>query len=303
MYNFQGDKNMLVFLLWIGNGAASLGNMLFGKLISNRIRDNNNLNHTQLLFFNGACACVFFLFSGGFVIKATGFTLLYALAFAIVVLAAVLFNSYSYRVVKISDLTVIMNAGSLIVSTTLGVLLFDETLHFKDILRLGLMILAVFFVFFSSRQNEEKSAEKKSILVLFSVMSIAIALAVAEVLVLKYYALTPNVADANSLFFFTNAITVLVTLIFKICFPSRDNVGFGKIKPKTILLLSLNTVTSNVGSLINAELLSRVGVSVYTPLKTALAIISGAVASLVFKEQLRIFDLLAVIASIVAIVI
>ena len=67
------------------------------------------------------------------------------------------------------------------------------------------------------------------------------------------------------------------------------------LNPKRALVFVGNTVCNNVGSLVGILLIAIIDVSVYSPLVSALGIISGVAASLIFRQRLGALSYLAAV--------
>lgn len=288
------------FLLWPLVAAANFGGTYFSKLTSREL-GVQKVDNSLFLLINGVSACLFFAFSSGFRIGINTPTLIYAIIFALVVLGSLLFNIYAYRYISVSNLNIIKNSGSLIVSTLLGILLFNEQLQLKDYFRTGLMLIAVFLILLSGKSSDNP-AKKKNFFALIVIIPISILLTVASSVLLKFYGSAKGVLNADSLFFFTNVVLILFTVL-RLIFGGKKVLASSKLTLPLLAIFLGNTVSSNVGSLLSAQLLKFVDISTYTPLITAINIIGGAVGSLVFKEKLKLCDILAVLVAVVAIMI
>ena len=91
-------------------------------------------------------------------------------------------------------------------------------------------------------------------------------------------------------------------------YANSNGEGFKNIEmsfDKAVNLASIvgNTVCSNIGSLAGLLLISQMSVSVYTPISSALGILSGFIASLCFREKVGILSYLAALGAFVAIII
>ena len=129
----------------------------------------------------------------------------------------------------------------------------------------------------------------------------------ADTIILKRFTLDTRVLDNNSFFFWTNVVLVagcLLIVLYDTVIRRRGYQGIGELlRPKAFAKLAALTLSSNVGSIVSLGLIALVDVSVYTPVTSALAVISGMVASLLFREKLGVLSYLAVLAALVAVII
>ena len=128
----------------------------------------------------------------------------------------------------------------------------------------------------------------------------------ASTIITKFYALDIRVVDENSFFFFTNVFLIILAAIALavdgIINREHFKAAMTMLKPKKLITLSGNTVCSNVVSLIGVPLLALIDISVYTPIMSALGIISGVVASLLFREKLGVFSYIAALIACITVV-
>ena len=75
------------------------------------------------------------------------------------------------------------------------------------------------------------------------------------------------------------------------------------LRPRRLISLAGNTVCSNISSLVGIWIVAQMDISVYTPIGSALGIVVGVVASLIFREKLGIFSYLAAAVACAALII
>lgn len=286
---------------------SNLGSNVFLKISSNTTAKSGKAGYALFLAINCLVACLFFLIISGFSVRLNIPTLCYSVAFAAVVLASLILGLYVYRFVKIATVTVVGNAGSLIVGALIGCCLFHEKLLSRDIFRIILMLAAVLLLSFGHRSSGPKSDKiihggiTGVILLVLRVIEGAVA-----VIIQKKFALDPLVTDNNSFFFFTNVVLLLVVLVWIAGICLRNRAGILQIRkslrPFPFAYIA-NTLCSNIGSLITILLLKIMAVSLYTPITTALGILSGVAGSAVFREKMDKWTLLAALLSVVAVII
>lgn len=301
---FSGENSMFIGL-WLCFTLSKTSALIFSKLTSNRIGKKSVSDFARFLLINGLGACVFFLFLSKFQIKYSAATLLFAFIYAVIVILSLLQNVIAYRYIEISNLNVIRNGGSMAMSSITGFLLFNEPCTLKTVLRIVLLFATIFLIFLGSKKSETTKTEKKNGLIVGIIALVSVVLAAAGSILLKYYAITPTVTDTSSLFFLTNVILIVVTLFYLLLAPARstNNEQREKLTLSKMLIFLCNTFFSNVTSLLQALLIARTDISVFSPLSTAFGILSGVAASLIFRERLKLFDWLAVSIAIIAIAI
>lgn len=259
---------------------------------------------------NGTVACVFFLISGGFRISANAPTVMHSAIYAVIVTVSLVLNLIAYRLINIASLTVILSALGLITTSAVGMIIFSEPFEAKILLRIAIMLAATILIFFDGRHSQSRAkAEggKK-----FSLGAVAVILAIlvascASTVAVKYFSLDARVTDENSYFFITNVFLVaigLAVIVFDLIRRPKDaKDALSVLHPSSLASIVGNTVCSNIGSLAGLWLIAQMSVSVYTPISSALGILSGFIASLCFRERVGILSYLAAAGAFVAIII
>lgn len=300
------NATLLVLFLFL----SGLGSRLFSKLCSNLIVGSTYASYALFYTLNSLVACGFFWITSGFNLTLNLPTLLYSLLYALVVFAALFFSLLSYRLFAVASVSVLSSALAPVTTSLVGALLFREHPGARTLLRIGMMLIAVFLVFADTARHREKqpgeAPSKKRWGVLLFVLSGMILSNCASTIVTKYYALSPRVAEETSFFFFTNAILIVAALslllIEALRHPSELRAAAGLLKPKSLISLVGNAVCSNVGSLVSIWLLAQMDVSVFTPISSALGILTGVLVSLLLREKPGIFSYLAAAVACLAVI-
>ena len=300
---------MNVTLLFLFLSLSGIGSRLFSKFCSNLIVGNTTAGYALFYTLNSLVACGFFLVTSGFDLTLNLPTLLYSFLYALVVLAALFFSLLAYRLFAVASLSVLSSALTPVTTSLVGALLFREHPGARTLIRIGVMLIAVFLVFADTAKHREKPGvvpSKKRRGALIFVLSGMILSSCASTIVTKYYALSPRVAEENSFFFFTNAILAVGALSLLLTealrHPSELRSAAGLLKPKSLISLVGNAVCSNVGSLVSIWLLAQLDVSVFTPISSALGILTGVIVSLLLREKPGIFSYLAAAVACLAVI-
>lgn len=283
---------------WLGACLTKLLGTAFAKWSSNRLVGRSLAGYALFLIVSGITACTFFFIMGGFRIHVTTDTMWFSLIFAVICIGSSLTNVVAFRLVDIAGVTVLQNAGSLVGSSVLGVLLFSETMNTVGIVRVGLMLAAIWMIFLSKRSAtmSDKHVRQKPFLVILLAL-VQASWSCASIVVQKYYALASDVADSNSFFFWANVVMVALALPF-LAIKRHDQpadpplAAVGQVKQW--VSFAGNTLCSNVAALLSMFLIARMDVSVYTAIASSLGILCGVCGSILFREKLNIFSFLAV---------
>lgn len=283
---------------------SNFGSSIFVKQCSNQIGADNPKGYGWFLFANSIVSCLFFWLSNGLQLRLNWQTVLYSILFAVVVLGTLILSLYVYRFVSVAGVTIVRNAGSLVLGAIAGSLLFQEQLNAADFIRILLLAGAVVMFAVSTGMQNKKYDQKRNKRSTVALILLILANG-AAVIIQKYYALDTQVTDDNSFFFLTNGFLLIVSLVwlaFGKTGKAENAENTGKVKTKVLLSLPYvaNTVCSNIGSLTTVLLLQTMDISLYMPLSIAFGIVSGVGASLVFREKVDRWVLSAAVLSIVA---
>ena len=275
--------------MWTLLFTASLGGNCFSKLSSNRLEKGGS--YSVFFTLNGGIACLFFLISSGFRLQLNGITALFAVVFAGVVLLALYSTMTALQSLPIAHLSIINNTATLLLTSLLGAVLFKEALDWRVALRILLMLIAGFLIFWERKGTEQP---KK-----FPLLPLAgcIAAGLGNYLVLRFYTQLPHKASNSSFFFYTNAILVILAIGYLIVTRQKFRISLRDSLPFTA-----NTLCSNASSLIGILLIARTEAVFYNPVSSALTTLAVLLASILFKEKIGIRSCLAAGLAILAVV-
>ena len=225
----------------------------------------------------------------------------------------------SLEIMKYANITgvlVLSNFGNLVSSALVGRFIFHEQITVRTVIKICIMFIPAVLTFIETKMSQKSATEKreKSVaLKLAVILFILITVKCGNSVLIKFYKMDARVTDISSMFIFTNLFQALTSLIPLIIYVAKkrstpelraeliDARSILRIIP--ILAIVANTATSNVVSLISAELISLMDISVYTPTVSALAMISGVIASFIYRERHGITFYISAVLAVVAVII
>ena len=293
---------MSTFLLFSFSALVGLCSKVTSKLCSNLVPQNSPARYALFLLINCLVGCLFFFSSGGGNVPVNLSTLLYAAGYALIVTGSILTGLIVLRYASISGVGILSGACSLLCTVLLGRLLFAEQIGARDWLRLCVMLIATAFVFMDARKagkstHTDAPKPRHALLPLALTIAAMTVIGCANTILLKYFVADSNVLGENSLFFYANAIlcvgAAIVFLFTGLKNKADVRASLPLLHPKRILVVAGNTALSNVSSLLSVLLIARVDIAILSPVNTALGIIVGVVASLLFREKLGIHSYVA----------
>lgn len=286
-----------------------LGGQTFSKMCSNGIPNNSKSGYAMFLAITGFTACIFFAAISGFKLTLNALTVWYSFAYAACVCLSLICQLKAYQYADISSVTAVKSACSLITTSVVGCLLFNENITPVNILRVVMMLSVIILIFVDVKKNSAQPTEQKrqNTAAFFFIVIILIAATSGSVILMKYYTITPNVASNNSFFFFVNVLLFLFCAVWFIAINFRHPMDAAEkaaiLKPGYLMTCVGNTVCSNLNSLFGIILLAKLEVSVYSSVSSALGIIGGIVLSIIFREKFGIYAICAALLSIIAVII
>lgn len=277
-------------LLWFLFFAVGLGGNCFSKLSSNQLRDGGA--YSVFFAINSVIACLFFWVTNGFQLQLDGVTAVFSLLYAVVVLLSLYSQMTALQSIPIAYLAIVGSAANLLLTSLLGVVLFQETFTWQAACRILLMLLASVLLFL---ERKEKGRLQKFPLL---PMTGYVAACAGNYLVLKFYTQVPHQASDSSFFFFTNAFLLIMAVLWLLL--SRQRLSFSL---RNAIPFIANTLCSNMGSLVSLWLIARTAAVFYNPISSALGTLSVMFASVIFKEKLGVLSCVAACLAIIAVII
>ena len=303
---------MNIAILFSISALSALGGRIFSKICSNNVTGGSKAKYTLFLIVNGAVACLFFWVSSGLHLALNLTTLLYSAAYAAIVTVSLIAGLMIYRFATIAGVNILSSAVGLVGSLIAGVFLFNESVDWRHFLRIGIMLLAAFFVFLDTKRHEAPQREvfprisRRYRLTKILVLTAMLLTGLGNTVITKAFAMSERVTDENSFFFLTNALIIAGALVVFVIECIRNRGEFSQsirlLRPKQLVSLAGNTVCSNVGSLVSIRLMALMAVSVYTPVSAAVGIFLSLIGSWIFREKLGVYSYLAAAISVIAVI-
>ncbi len=260
----------------------------------------NRADYLVYVIITGVIAMGVFCVLSGFSFSFNTRTIIYSVIFAAAVVLGHVLTLVRLRLMEIMQITLISGPLSLIMTLAVGNWLFSESITWISILRVLLSIVAAWL---SVRGRENAGTQDKHRLLIGICLCVVLAIqGVFATVLQKAFATDPGVTDTNSMFFLTNAWMVAISVLLLLALDKghithvlRDFKGLGLAQYGVIIL---NTVSDNISTVLNVQLLASVPMSIHTPVSGAVGKLStAAVAGLVVKEKVPLVPVLLAIVS------
>ena len=263
------------------------------------------------VIITAAIACLFFAAINGFAIRFNAVTLLYACGFSAVVLSSLVLTLAIYRYASIPAVSVIRSTFNLLTTSLLGSVLFSEKIAANTWVRIALLIVASILIYFSrtgvkrkSEPNAAKDAGRGNRAIFILLMALLVLSACFTTLITKSFSAREDVTDANSYYFATNLIMLLAGTVWLLAVGKGDlhrvGAGLKNLKIRDYAVIVLQTVSSNVVSLVTVPLVAMLDVASFSAYSSAISVVAATVASICFREKQNVFSLSAIVIAIVS---
>ena len=309
---------MGVLYLGLNFGNSILSNCL-SKYKSNLFRKQTFIGTILTSIVSGIIAMLFFSILCKFNYSGINTrTILYTIYFTFGCYFSYVTSILIYNYLSIIDYMLISAPLGLIGNVLYSVLLFNEPLNTQTIISILIRSVAVFVSFLNVKKStvltEEQKEQKRQDRAKFKkgvILTLIITgWSIISGIVNKFYAIDLDehrVANQNVYFFLVNVfifvvavVICIVSLIFK---REKFIANIKAVNKKAIPVLVVQTISSNIGSTINVILTVLFPILVLTPLSGSISMIAAIIASLIFKEKITFFRVLALILTVVAAVV
>ena len=276
--------------LWVSYFTILVATDCFTKLSSKKLLEG--ASYPVFFATKGIVACIFFLFTSKLQLGLDSVSAIFSFLYALVVLLTVYSNMKTLQAIPVAYKSVILSFVSLFVTSSLGVILFNEALSFRIVLRIIIMFAASLLIFFERKSKE--GFKKFPFLPLLG----CIVASIGNFLALRYYTKIPHTTSNSTFFFYTNLFTVLLSILYLLIKREKFNFSFKKYFPAFG-----STICSNANSLISLLLIACTPAVIYNPFCSALAILGAVVVSFFYREKIGKLTFIAALLSIIAVVI
>ena len=229
-------------------------------------------------------------------------TVIYSVVFGAAIILGHVLTLVRLRVMEIMEIALISSPLSLIMTLGTGCWLFEERITWITVLRILISFLTAYLAF---RGKYHGGQVRQSRLQLLSGLALTVVLVIQGVfctVLQKAFASDPGVTDTNSMFFLTNVWMIVICLVILLVMNKghilplfQDFKGLGFSQYGAIVM---TTVSDNLTSVLNVQILARVPMSINTPVSGALGMLStAAVAGLIVKEKVPLIPVILAVIS------
>ena len=254
------------------------------------------------ILLTGVMACGVFAVSAGFKFTLDARIFMYAAVYAVAAFIANFTAIPIYRYMGIAEANVCRSCISFAVISVSGYIIFSEKVTPVSVIRILLMILATLTVYFGHKDiQNEKNKDKKAMGIGIFICIVASFSGLLATVTSKAFAADERVSDANSLFFFTNMIMIVLSLIFVLAFKmaGKANAASDRLKSWQYGMIFLTTLASNISSLLQVLILETGNVSMYAPLSGALNLLAAQTVSVLYREKIKPLPLILAIFAVI----
>ncbi|MBR5308224.1 MAG: hypothetical protein IKU43_05590 [Clostridia bacterium] len=304
---------MIVFLVFSAIFAVTLLSVLLNKSCSNILANKGSAGKAVYVLVTGIFACINFWAFSGCTLEINWNCIYLSFFYAICsFLSGISIIVYKYA--DIATVNVTKSSLSLLFSTLVGFIIFDESPSVSKLVRIALMLVAVFCIFLDGREQLKRSGndgstvvdKKHGILMFILINAMLIPVYCFGAYQNKIVASTDFVPDMNSYFFMTNVFMILFTLVWIAFLAKKDKNNVTQcislVKSKSILPMIVLVFFGSLAAVLAVIILKYMEVSVYSPINSALSFICAALSSVIFREKIGKFVWCSVALAIFAVV-
>ncbi len=295
---------LYLFVLLISSGTI-LGNVLLKKF--QQEQDKSFLTFCLLNFVNAITAAVFFFVANGFTINMNVPTFMFSVANAVVVALLIVLNVCTLSKAGLVVVSILTTAGTVIGTSLFGLLVLKEDISFRIAIAITLLLISIFLPFIKEQKNNHKEYRKRvdSTAVMFS--TLLFICSGLSTIINKLFVGSKTVCDSNSYFFMLNFILVISCIVLLFIYCLKTKVHFKTIYTAFTLkqygYIATRTLASNIGAILTMLVLTKMNISLYSVLTTALTLVGSALASgYYFKEKSSIENKISVVLAILAVI-
>lgn len=251
---------------------------------------------------NSIYGAIAFYIIGKFYIGVDGYILGYGLIFSLFVSTCIIMQLVMYSKVSVALTTLLTTCGTIIMSIVYGIVFLGEPCTWQLVVAAILLLVAAFLP--CRKMLSAKSGFGTAILciVWFAIWGV-------RSIFQQTFSNDPNLPDTNSMFFFTNAFSIvwclLLLLFCRIKFGKQQmhDVRKNVFRTGVILPMAVNTFPSNLVTVVSVILLQLLPLSVYSVVTSSMALVGTALLSVfIFREKLGRDNYIALVLAIIAII-
>ncbi|MBR2476977.1 MAG: hypothetical protein IKB50_02445 [Clostridia bacterium] len=251
---------------------------------------------------NSVFGAIAFYFIGKLHIGVDGYILGYGLIFSLFVSSCIILQLVMYSKVSVALTTLLSTCGSIITSIVYGIAFLGEPCTWQLVVAAVLLLVAAILPCRKMLSVKSGASAVVLCIVWFAIWG-------ARAIFQNTFSNDPNLPDTNSMFFFTNTFSIgwcLILFIFCRVKYGKDeihNMRKEVFRPKVVLTMAVNTLPSNLVTVVTVILLQLLPLSVNSIITSSMGLIGTAVLSVfIFREKLSRDNYIALVLAIIAII-
>lgn len=285
---------MIYLMFFFGSFVGVLGNA-FMKFFGRTVPDSG-VGDGVYYAVNVPVALLYFGLMCGFDLRVNSVTLMFAAAFSVVCYLAVFFQLRAFRYASLVNVSIFSSAGTLVVTSLAGVILFDEKISPKEMAGFLFTLISVAVPYIVSKKDRPGM---KGLLycILFALNGVLVRV------IMKLYYTVPEPMNENVFCFYTNVFLFPFVLMMKrkTFFEQgffRETITKYK---KAVIIAAAVVVCSNISTLISMVFLGKVDLFVSAVLAPPITICFNFLFDIIlFKEKIKVSNVLSTLCAVAA---
>ena len=278
-----------------------------GQLVSNKVYQvRQRITLVSYMLFQIVVGVVsaplFFLMSGCDTVV-DGKLLAYSFAAAVLVVTHTLFMLRSMAHANMAVVTIVQNAGGLVIPALYGFLFLDEPVTLPCILSL-VFVMAAFLIAFSENrylEEREQTSQNKMLYIL-----LALTCGISGIIPKAYTVSGSQASNGAYLTWINIFIVIMVSVAFVLVkWKSKQTMRAftAGVKLKNYLPIVLGSVSGCVASVFSMKAITQMDIAIYSPLSSAMSMVFLlCVSGVIFKEKISMQNIFAAVLGTIAVI-
>lgn len=249
---------------------------------------------------SSAFACIGFALISGFHIEINLPTLIYSLIYAILIIVSSATKFISLHFSSVSLTTITEMSGRILPPTLFGVWYFLEPADWKLVVSAILILLAIIL------PQTKNGIHGTGLISVVNCVFLFLSTGGTDILT-KLYAKSDEVCSSESLFFLSNAIIIIICLLYGVFLAATKGLSCLKAMVPSAGqagIIAANTFIFNIISIISITVLATMHLSTYTMINSSLTLIGAFFVSLlIFREKQNRESVIATLCAIAAVIV
>ncbi len=240
--------------------------------------------------FTGVVATFVFYILSGFKLEINPTTLIYSGAYAVICTLSNILGILVYKYIGVAEKSVFSGTFSQVFTFLSGIIILSEDFEVLTAISALLMILATVVMFFENKNSDSDAHSENHNRIVGIILCILIAvIGTLSTLFTKEISQNEKITNTNSLFCLTNVyltfFSITALLIIKKGNLRNFAQGFAQTGKRGYLYIVVNTIGTNLSTVVGVLILALCDVSFYSPISSAIGFIGAQLLDIIIVKK------------------